>query len=303
MLKKSMSCILIIMLVLLSGASVFALGDSVKVSNDIVENKMISDISEIQELTNGDYISEEEEETIISEINVMEEMGLSGFNLTDINVSEDNISYVLNHNNINTIVSVNKMLNGSVELYFVENDKEDILLKTADGRLFLDGQEIIINFSSEDDLIGVNSGVTMPRAGFTYSTTTECPYGSPSQYSYYAGSKNVADLTLPKAIAEMTKTAIVSIMKNALFSGTNLLALGAAVLTDVAESMIEYAINYDPNEDILSFKSNTYYHNSTHSYTINNTLKVKKVITEWYIGQNYAVADSSTVHFVYGIWG
>jgi len=268
-------------------------------------SKLLSSDAEIEDLANVANLSADIKENIKTDINVLEENGLSGFDLTEINISNEEVFYTLEFEDITDIVSVKILQNGSTQLHFIEGSKEDILIKTASGKLYLNGNEVTFSENNQNVSVAtVDSSIVSPCAGFTFSTTATCPYGSAADYTYSAGNKNNANVAVGNFIKNITTGTLVSIMFAAMTaSGITAGALIAGTLTGVAGSIINYAVNYNPSSQNLSFKSTTYYHKSTKAYAINNTLKVKKVITKWYSEKNYSNFVKNDTSYTYGVWG
>ena len=291
MFRKSISYALAIVLVLSSFCYVFA-------STGHIESNENVKVFDINKFFIEDNVSSDMQSKILEEVAILDEYGAFSSDIVDIIITDEDISYVLDIGSPYTIAKVDKIFNGSVGVRFIEGEKEDYLLKDLDGKLFLDGKEL-----ESANSVGTYTEQSQSRA-FTYVSTTICPYGSASQYNYYAGANNDPDLTVEKAIAQMTKAALKSILMDVIFDPTATVAsvLSNALLS-AAEALVEYAEEYNPTTQVLSYKSYTYYHNSTNSYTINNTLKAKKLIVEWYIGPNYWRISHSNVYYTYGIWG
>ena len=287
--KRFLSVFLTVIMVTVSAASAFAENTPACSTNNF-EFSTIARFSNSQEILDSVATTEKEQAYMENEISILESFGLGEFELSGVEKCDEDNVYLLRFENYLDRVSVEVYEDGSVQLNCEEGEKKDVILKTARGELFHNGVKVFENSPSG-------------AKGFTFSTTTACPYGNSSDYSYSAGATNKPNMALGNFLKNMTVAAVVAILFTAITGGGSLAALGYAALSSIATGMIQYAVLYDPYQTALSCKINTYYHKSTKSYSINNTLKVKKQIIKWYIGKNYKTYRNTITLFTYGVWG
>ena len=310
MFKKSISSILVLTLILLSFTSVYAaVGNAETIER--TSDGFINSTAEINALVNEKKLSKETTAEIMNEIKIMEDMGLASFDLTSINISEDDINYTLQYEDIINVVSVRELADNSIELHFTEGEKEDFVVKTADGKIILNGNEVLFTeetFHEYSPLSVDESFYEYPpislSAGFTYITTSTCPYGSASDYSHLSSTTSVANVTLGTYLRNMTAGAVVAVLAGIVLGGIgSIAAAGTALLSGAATSLIATAVTYNPNSQNLSYSATTYYHKNTKTYEINSTQKVKKIVTYWYAYKNYINHAKTTTLYTYGLWG
>lgn len=303
MYKKAISVLLVITMLLTSVSVSFA-DPGLESSNG--SKNWINTKEDIMEISGLSFISDDLEETIMDEVSIMEYAGLTGYDLTGVELlSDGDVEYTLEYMDVVTKVKVQRLFDGTVELNYVEGEKENTVRITPDNGFYVDGHKMDMDFAgavfsesqmSEDEML--------PRAGFTYSVSKTCPYGSINDYTHPHGGTKYKEFNLNDQLCEFTVALLANIIMSYYMSSLGIMAeLVPDMAIESARTLIRSATGMDQYTRYLSCAVNTYYHNSTQSYTINNTLKVKRHRVIWYYNSDYTNYAGTENWYEYGIWG
>jgi len=174
-------------------------------------------------------------------------------------------------------LSIDESENGDVTMNFTENSQKATLEFTSDGKILLDGDEIVITEGKAPSLEG----------SAIYRTTT-IPYGcgSASKYTHYGGPRNW-NIKFNNFICVTLVTVCAAVIVTAM---TGNLKAAAALAT--SESIIGYASLTDGKA--LSAISKMYYHTDYDQFMISSSQGCRKELTDFYSTGNYAQKMNAT---------
>lgn len=138
---------------------------------------------------------------------------------------------------VTSYVDVKENEDGSTIFHFVEGDKENTLSYSADGKMYLDGNQITVSTFESINTNSANYPVSR-AAGFEKSYQTSCPVGtSPSQYT---GAKTFVTssqiINFGQSILGMTVGALAGIVATIFFGGQ--VQIGASIASAIASFVI-----------------------------------------------------------------
>lgn len=165
-------------------------------------------------------------------------------------------------NGISNDVSVN-MEGDDIVLNIVEDEKENEILFSEDGSIYIDGEKVQISTTdfSDYDANSTDADISDCLNLSANNTTTweqnSCPYGKKADYSYKLGTVNDKDITLTAAIKNLTFTAFMSILA---------LELGISpALSTGFGGVYTYINDCNPSTKGLSYKKTNYAHKKYHN--------------------------------------
>lgn len=167
------------------------------------------------------------------------------------------ISLIQNSQEKVTILFEDKDQNISNELQFFKN-----------GKMVLDGKDVSIT----------SAPIIEPRVSTSWATTN-CPYGSPGDYTVSAGSTSNPNVPLGQELTNIAVSAFYSLL-------VPVIGKVASVIYSTLYSIIK---SQEPRTTGLSYKANRYYHKNQRSggYIPAADLYVTKYNYTWYSKVNY----------------
>lgn len=220
---------------------------------------------------------------IKEDVHFLANAGIVTTNLQNIEIKEDSIiyTYIMN-NGIETVVGIKENSNGDMSYHFSENEKENDLVITTDGKLYLDGNEVIVESYENEKL-------EMQPRSTSYNTTT-CPRGSSSDYTEYYYTEKNANIQLGVMLQNIATGVLAAILANlagpigAPYAGISY-AIAAGILSDFSVS--------DPNSTALSSQAKIYNHkDGPYMGSI-----YRKLNNKWYSKVNYKGAIKNTISY------
>lgn len=161
-------------------------------------------------------------------------------------------------------------MDGTISLSFTEDSQEATLVFTNDGKVYIDGDEIVITEGSKPSLEG----------SAIYRTST-VPFGcgSASKYIYYGGPRNW-NIELNNYICKTLVTVCASVIAWGLGG-----KLSVAVLMPTSTQIVNYASSSDGKA--LSATSLMYYNNDYKQFMVSSSQGCRKEYTDFYATGNY----------------
>jgi len=167
--------------------------------------------------------------------------------------------------------------NGDISLVIEEGNSHDEITITDDGKVFLDGNEVIAETSNaiEDEAEIVAS------AGSDRYAVTSAPGGTKAaDWSVYKRTVYTADVRTSKAIGNMTRAAV------SILIGIYCPALYGLAYA-VGSTVYDLAILYSPSSTHISCKEKVYHHKTRGQLTYSAGLYAEKRIGTYYAKANY----------------
>lgn len=174
--------------------------------------------------------------------------GFVAYNSTEKGITYD---YTICKDTISKL-TVLKDTAGELMLDIVEGPLHDILLYTDDGKIFLNGKEVIISesISSSDDL----KQKVFPNVVTDYYFTTRPANYPASAYTYTGLYAQVNSLDIGNRIIDTTVSALMSILVAALTQHVFFGLITSAVLNNVTYDLKTLANSMCPDSAFMSYK-------------------------------------------------
>lgn len=277
------------MLMVLSGIPSAAFADSVAADSNELSVEGVQEMLAESDVSKRIIASESGD--IQNDIEILNAFGYDTDTISAVDVTGGDVVY-----NIETTVtdgsddvieaelSIDESEYGDVTMNFTEDSQKATLEFTTDGKIFLDGDEIIITEATAPSLEG----------SAIYRTTT-VPFGcgSASKYTYYGGIKNwniKFNNFICKTLVSVCAAVIVTAMTG------NLKAAAALALSD---NIIETASASDGMA--LSAKSKMYYHTDYDRFMISSSQGCRKELTDFYSTGSYTrkMNETPLISFYY----
>lgn len=194
---------------------------------------------------------------------------------------------------------IRKASNGDIVMDVYDGDLHDAITKTADGKLLLDGKEVVVE-SNTEVIAGesFNEDVSVASQygrGSVYRTT---PYkGKAADYTKYVKTIKKASVKSDKVIRKMTISAISIILKNSIQELVPT-TLPISALTAVAKRVKPAAERNAPNSKCLSYKLVKYAYKSN-----TKTDKYYKYTGAYYPKKNYEGGKIAHTFYEYNAIG
>lgn len=137
-----------------------------------------------------------------------------------------------------------------------ENEKINIMTKTKDGTVFIDGNKVVFSHI-QDDVVFENANTIVPFATETWFQDRP-PYGSASDYTYKQTSLcyNKTEVRFNTAIQKLTFSAFRSNLIKSVVS-----SLGISKAKKFAsETVLKQLVKYNPESKSVSYKIDLYTH-------------------------------------------
>lgn len=194
---------------------------------------------------------------------------------------------------------IRKASNGDIVMDVYDGDLHDAITKTADGKLLLDGKEVVVE-SNTEVIAGesFNEDVSVASQygrGSVYRTT---PYkGKAADYTKKVKNIKKASVTADKLIRNMTITAIATVLEKSIQTCVPL-TLSVKVLSEAAKKVKPAAERNAPNSKCLSYKLVKYAYKSN-----SKTDKYYKYTGAYYPKKNYEGGKIAHTFYEYNAIG
>lgn len=193
--------------------------------------------------------------------------------------------YVVDFGTITNTVEVIENNEDMFTVRCVEGDKVDVLSKSKDGTLFLDGEEIIIEQEMPPAFARAgNVGGITPYATETWFQK-KSPYGSASDYNYLLTTLNYnkTEVKFNKAIRYLTVSAFTSAMASSIAAWAGIGPIGEFAIGEVLSALVDI----DGDVSAVSYKARVYTHkNYTSGYIAPIIMRVWKYQYQYYASPN-----------------
>lgn len=194
---------------------------------------------------------------------------------------------------------IRKASNGDIVMDVYDGDLHDAITKTADGKLLLDGKEVVVE-SNTEVIAGesFNEDVSVASQygrGSVYRTT---PYkGKAADYTKKVKTIKKASVKADKLIRNMTITAIATVLEKSIQTCVPL-TLSVKVLSEAAKKVKPAAERNAPNSKCLSYKLVKYAYKSN-----SKTDKYYKYTGAYYPKKNYEGGKIAHTFYEYNAIG
>ena len=184
---------------------------------------------------------------------------------------------------------IRKASNGDIVMDVYDGNLHDTITKTADGKLLLDGKEVVVESNTEViEGESFNEDVSVASQygrGSVYRTT---PYkGKAADYTKKVKTIKKASVKADKLIRNMTITAIATVLEKSIQTCVPL-TLSVKVLSEAAKKVKPAAERNAPNSKCLSYKLVKYAYKSN-----SKTDKYYKYTGAYYPKKNYEGGKNS----------
>lgn len=194
---------------------------------------------------------------------------------------------------------IRKASNGDIVMDVYDGNLHDTITKTADGKLLLDGKEVVVE-SNTEVIAGesFNEDVSVASQygrGSVYRTT---PYkGKAADYTKKVKTIKKASVKADKLIRNMTITAIATVLEKSIQTCVPL-TLSVKVLSEAAKKVKPAAERNAPNSKCLSYKLVKYAYKSN-----SKTDKYYKYTGAYYPKKNYEGGKIAHTFYEYNAIG
>ena len=194
---------------------------------------------------------------------------------------------------------IRKASNGDIVMDVYDGDLHDIITKTSDGKLLLDGKEVVVESNTEIiEGESFNEDVSVASQygrGSVYRTT---PYkGKAADYTKKVKTIKKASVKADKLIRNMTITAIATVLEKSIQTCVPL-TLSVKVLSEAAKKVKPAAERNAPNSKCLSYKLVKYAYKSN-----SKTDKYYKYTGAYYPKKNYEGGKIAHTFYEYNAIG
>lgn len=194
---------------------------------------------------------------------------------------------------------IRKASNGDIVMDVYDGNLHDTITKTADGKLLLDGKEVVVE-SNTEVIEGESFNEDVSEAsqygrGSVYRTT---PYkGKAADYTKKVKTIKKASVKADKLIRNMTITAIATVLEKSIQTCVPL-TLSVKVLSEAAKKVKPAAERNAPNSKCLSYKLVKYAYKSN-----SKTDKYYKYTGAYYPKKNYEGGKIAHTFYEYNAIG
>lgn len=194
---------------------------------------------------------------------------------------------------------IRKASNGDIVMDVYDGNLHDTITKTADGKLLLDGKEVVVESNTEViEGESFNEDVSVASQygrGSVYRTT---PYkGKAADYTKKVKTIKKASVKADKLIRNMTITAIATVLEKSIQTCVPL-TLSVKVLSEAAKKVKPAAERNAPNSKCLSYKLVKYAYKSN-----SKTDKYYKYTGAYYPKKNYEGVKIAHTFYEYNAIG
>lgn len=194
---------------------------------------------------------------------------------------------------------IRKASNGDIVMDVYDGNLHDTITKTADGKLLLDGKEVVVESNTEViEGESFNEDVSVASQygrGSVYRTT---PYkGKAADYTKKVKTIKKASVKADKLIRNMTITAIATVLEKSIQTCVPL-TLSVKVLSEAAKKVKPAAERNAPNSKYLSYKLVKYAYKSN-----SKTDKYYKYTGAYYPKKNYEGGKIAHTFYEYNAIG
>ena len=194
---------------------------------------------------------------------------------------------------------IRKASNGDIVMDVYDGNLHDTITKTADGKLLLDGKEVVVESNTEViEGESFNEDVSVASQygrGSVYRTT---PYkGKAADYTKKVKTIKKASVKADKLIRNMTITAIATVLEKSIQTCVPL-TLSVKVLSEATKKVKPAAERNAPNSKCLSYKLVKYAYKSN-----SKTDKYYKYTGAYYPKKNYEGGKIAHTFYEYNAIG
>lgn len=204
-------------------------------------------------------LSQEQMAVVTNDLEALERIGLLDY---VVSASSEGRSvqprYKIQMEDIISYVSVNEDLQGNLTFDIHEGETHNVLSKMNDGRLILDGNEVIIDRNENMDGNSLNTYKIEPRA--RYKQYAEKPFkGKRGNYTEYVKSYYDDHISLGEKLKSVSATALAIIVCDAVSGGLGA-SITSSIFSSVAGSMRSAAVKNAPDGDskVISYSVMVY---------------------------------------------
>lgn len=221
-------------------------------------------------------------------VNDLENFEDLGFNAKCLSINEDsignNIIYEFtNENGSNALITIKEKGNGNIVLNFKEDELNNTLEITKDKKMYLDGNEVVINVENEPEETTTKNMSITPYASGESMFRHNPPYkGSASNYTKYITTYSKVSLHAGGNIKNIGSSALAAVICGAL-KASGFVGIYVSVLVAAATGVKNVVEQNNTNSEYLSYKVEKY------QYVVSNTSTRYYMYTGTYYGKsNYA---------------
>lgn len=187
-------------------------------------------------------------QTVSHDLTLLEKASIADLVEIDTINADGSITYAIPYESINSVeyVSIKEDSAGNTVLDITDGTRHNELILTTDGRIILDGYEIKYENSSTPIRTQTAPEITPKAGAYTRVFGTDPVLdgqGKPTKPSGYnlVASYYGPNISLGQQIASIAKTALVTIIKNAIFPHV------VNVVKNCTKAVLEAALNYKKN--------------------------------------------------------
>lgn len=280
--KKKVICITMGMLMVLSGIPSAAFADSVAADASELSVEGVQEMLAESDVSKRVIVSESGD--IQNDIEILNAFGYDTDTISTADVTGGDVVYNIettatdgSADVVEAELSIDESEYGDVTMDFTEGSQKATLEFKSDGKIFLDGDEIIITEATAPSLEG----------SAIYRTTT-VPFGcgSASKYTHYGGTRNW-NIEFNNFICKTLVNVCASVIAWGIGGG-----LGVAIILPISNNIVNYASSTDGKA--LSAKSKMYYNIDYDRFMISSSQGCRKEYTDFYSTGNYSRKMNST---------
>lgn len=274
--KRVLFCLLMSVMIVLSSFPAITFAEETNITSQEISTEGIKDLLVESDTSKSQIASESKE--IKNEVEILNAFGYDSNTITNANVECGEVIYRIEAKGAESIndvieaeVAITETAYGDVTLNFTEDAQKAALVFTNDGKIFLDGDEIVITEDEDPSLDG----------SAIYRTST-VPYGcgSESKYTYYGGPR-YWNIEFHDFICKTLVTVCAAVIVTAM---TGNIKASAAMAT--SSGIIGYASSSDGKA--LSAKSIMYYNIDYKQFMISSSQGCRKEYTDFYSTGSYS---------------
>ncbi|MDD6881241.1 MAG: hypothetical protein PUE18_06660 [Firmicutes bacterium] len=283
---------LIISLVVMQMSTITFAGTDIQ----LMENK-----SHRENLLQKSDINEETElnSYINADLKILDDMGaLVDSKITNINeLQENNLAtrkYILDFGDVINTIEVIENTDDAYTVKITENEKMNIFTKTKEGKVIIDGQEVVMTMIGQKQSLNDGNAV-MPLATETWFQDS-CPYGDTTDYTYLQTTMNYNKTAIKFNVALRSLT--FSAFRGALFkSVANWVGITGAKKF-AAKTVLSKLIQYNPESKSVSYSIKAYTHkNYTNGFITPIITRVWKYQYQYYATPNLTGSYTTEYEF------
>jgi len=280
--KKKIVCLIMGMVMAVSCMPTIAFAETINEAPTELSTEGVKDLLLESDISKYEVASELG--TITNEVEILNAFGYDTNTITGADVESGEVVYSIEANGTGGIsdvieaeVAITETVDGDVTMKFTEYAQQAALVFTNDGKIFLDGDEIVITEETAPSVEG--------SAIYRMSTV---PYGcgSASKYTYYGGIKKW-NIEFNNFICKTPIVVCASVIAWGVGGG-----LGVAILLPTSNQIVNYATTTDGKA--LSARSKMYYNTDYDRFMISSSQGCRKELTDFYSTGHYTHKMNST---------